>query len=273
MKHLSDIRSLIFLSLTWTFQLFVVLSPKDTFSIGALVGLFLLNIVLVLQASLINHNHRHCGIFTSAFLNRLVDRLISLILISPSTRLHAVHMFNHHTHYQSGEKDWASYKLATKHSSGFLRSLEYLKKSSQEMTKNRPTLNLPTDLRKNQKVERILVLLYVIALLYVNPLMTLFWLLPSCVIGLFLLLLANLVNHDNCDLQSEFNHSRNFLSSFENWFFCNNGYHTAHHLKPAMHWSKYPEFHKRELMEKVAPELNKGSLFIYSLKNYFLSGK
>lgn len=272
MKHLSDVRSLIFLSVTWIFQLFV-LAPQNTFSIGALIILFLLNIILVLQASLINHNHRHCGMFTSSFLNRLVDRVISLILLLPSTRLHAVHMFNHHTHYRTGEKDWASYKLVTKNSSGILRSLEYLKLSSKEMSKNRPTLDLPKGLLRNQSVERILILIYVAALLYVNPLMTLFWLLPSCVIGLFLLLLANLVNHDNCDLQSEFNHSRNFLSSFENWFFCNNGYHTAHHLKPAMHWSKYPEFHERELMEKVAPELNKGSLFIYSLKNYFLSGK
>ncbi|WP_413612778.1 fatty acid desaturase family protein [Bdellovibrio sp. HCB-110] len=268
MKNLSDIRSLIFLSVAWGFQLIVMFSPKEIFSPSVLIVLFLLNVIFVLQASLINHNHRHCGIFHSQILNRCVDRMISSILLSPSTRLHAVHMFNHHTHYRSGEKDWASYKLATKHSSGFLRSLEYLKNSSREMFKNRPTLNLPEELRRNQKVERVFIVVYVGILLFINPFMTLFWLIPSCVFGLFLLLLANLVNHDRCDLESEFNHSRNFHSRFENWFFCNNGYHTAHHLKPAMHWSKYPDFHKRELLEKMDSELNEGSLLVYYLKNY-----
>lgn len=273
MKNLSDIRSLIFLSMAWAFQLFVMLSPTEIFSPLVLIFLFFLNVAFVLQASLINHNHRHCGMFNSPTLNRWADRMISLILLSPSTRLHAIHMFNHHTHYRSSEKDWASYKLATKHSSGFLRSLEYLKNSSREMFKNRPTLNLPEELRRNQKVERVLIFIYVGTLLFINPLMTLLWLIPSCVIGLFLLLLANLVNHDRCDLESEFNHSRNFQSRIENWFFCNNGYHTAHHLKPAMHWSKYPEFHKSELHEKVDSKLNEGSLLVYSLKNYLLSHK
>lgn len=273
MKNFSDIRSLIFLNIAWAFQLAVMFLPSESSSPLVLSVLFLLNVIFVLQASLINHNHRHCGIFSLPALNRCVDRIISLILLSPSTRLHAVHMFNHHTHYRSGEKDWASYKLVNKHASGFLRSLEYLRISSREMFKNRPTLNLPEELRGNQRVERVFIFVYVGILLFINPLMTLFWLIPSCMIGLFALLLANLVNHDHCNLESEFNHSRNFHSRIENWFFCNNGYHTAHHLKPALHWSKYPEFHKRELLKKMDSKLNEGSLLVYSLKNYLLPRK
>lgn len=269
MKNKADVRSLGFLVIALIFQLTVVLLPFESHNFGTLCFLFILNIVLVFQTALINHNHRHHEIFYSSSLNRILDQIISIILLSPSTRLHAVHLLNHHANFKNG-KDWASYKLIRKNKSGLFRSLEYLKTSSFEMFKNRPSLNLSAELTNRRKHERVLILFYGFTLIVLNPILFFLWLLPSCIIGLFALLLANLINHDHCDLTSDYNHSRNFCSQFENWFFCNNGYHTAHHLKPSLHWSQYPHFHQHEVLGKIDPKLNEGSLLFYSLKHYAL---
>ncbi|HEV2852180.1 MAG TPA: fatty acid desaturase [Thermoanaerobaculia bacterium] len=34
----------------------------------------------------------------------------------------------------------------------------------------------------------------------------------------------------------------------------NSGYHTAHHVKPGLHWSRLPEFH-RQLRDRIPAEL------------------
>lgn len=37
--------------------------------------------------------------------------------------------------------------------------------------------------------------------------------------------------------------SHNIMNRWYNIFTGNLGYHTAHHVKPGLHWSKLPEFH------------------------------
>merc|ERR1719462_833011 len=48
----------------------------------------------------------------------------------------------------------------------------------------------------------------------------------------------NLYQHDGCPPPIEdnkYNFSRNFVDPVLNWFTCNNGYHTIHHLQPGTH--------------------------------------
>src|SRR5262249_23362564 len=44
-----------------------------------------------------------------------------------------------------------------------------------------------------------------------------------------------------------------------NWWFFNNGYHTAHHLQPDLHWSELPKFHE-EIRSRIDPSLDRRSL-------------
>jgi fatty acid desaturase len=174
---------------------------------------------------------------------------------------------NHHAHYDS-DQDWASYKIVTKHPRGILRAFEFLKKACVNMFKLRPTLALTEELKKNLKQERTALMFYSLVLLMASPVMFIAWLLPSCVLGLLLLLLGNLLNHDGCELQSKFDHSRNFISKTENYFFCNNGFHTAHHIRPGMHWSDYPQFHAQEVGPHMKQEFNQPSFIVYLLSRY-----
>jgi fatty acid desaturase len=80
------------------------------------------------------------------------------------------------------------------------------------------------------------------------------------------------VQHDGCDHESAYNHSRNFLSPIFNWFIFDNGYHTVHHCKPAVHWSRGRAAH-RDLVPKMDPRLDEKSLAAYMWRTFVYPAK
>jgi len=83
----------------------------------------------------------------------------------------------------------------------------------------------------------------------------------------------NFVQHDGCDAEHEFNHSRNFKGKLVNWFTFNNGYHGMHHMKPGLHWSLLPEAHEKELAPHIHPNLDRIALLPYLVEAYVWPGK
>ena len=51
------------------------------------------------------------------------------------------------------------------------------------------------------------------------------------------------MQHSDLDTSSHFTASRNTTSRLYNLISWNLGYHTAHHLKPHVHWSRLPALH------------------------------
>ena len=84
---------------------------------------------------------------------------------------------------------------------------------------------------------------------------------------------TNYFQHDGCDEKHPYNHSRNFTGAFLNWLLFNNGYHGAHHIKPNMHWSLYPEFHEKKIRPFVHPSLDRESLLAYLFSAHIYPGK
>ena len=79
----------------------------------------------------------------------------------------------------------------------------------------------------------------------------------------------NYLQHVHTDPWSRYNHSRNFVSKFGNWLAFNNGYHTVHHERPGLHWSKLPEAHA-QIRDLIDAELNQKTLIGFCLKTYVL---
>ncbi len=80
----------------------------------------------------------------------------------------------------------------------------------------------------------------------------------------------NYVQHVHSDAWSEHDHSRNFTGKMFNFFFFNNGFHTAHHERPGLHWSALPAAHA-QMAHLIDSRLNESCLPCYLIKQYVLA--
>ena len=84
---------------------------------------------------------------------------------------------------------------------------------------------------------------------------------------------TNYFQHDGCDEEHPYNHSRNFSGKFLNWLIFNNGYHGAHHMKPNLHWSLYPQYHAEHLRPFIHPALDRKYLLEYLITTHIYPAK
>ena len=75
---------------------------------------------------------------------------------------------------------------------------------------------------------------------------------------------SNYLQHADCEVGSEYNHSRNFTGKLFNFMFLNVGYHTAHHLHDRIHWTELPALHE-QIQHNIKPEMCKSSFIGYIL--------
>lgn len=99
-----------------------------------------------------------------------------------------------------------------------------------------------------------------VVLMVINAWGTLVFLILPWLGAQLMLVGINLLQHQDCDPRSELDHSRNVTGRLINWFLLNNGFHTAHHLRPTLHWSLLPEFHRVQVAPKIDPALDHRSL-------------
>jgi fatty acid desaturase len=50
----------------------------------------------------------------------------------------------------------------------------------------------------------------------------------------------------------------------------NNGFHTVHHNKASLHWSKLPEAHAK-IAHLIEPHLNEKVILVYLFKTYIIA--
>jgi beta-carotene hydroxylase len=78
-------------------------------------------------------------------------------------------------------------------------------------------------------------------------------------------MMTSYTQHVECDGASLWNHSRNFVSPWMNWFVFDNGFHTVHHRRPGLHWSLLRKEHEK-IAAQIEPRLKQGTLFGYVLR-------
>jgi beta-carotene hydroxylase len=261
LRRSSDRRSLFLVASTLGLMIFTFTLDFSNIDLLAYLTLLFVFVFAVIICTLINHNHRHHPIFKTNTQNQIFSYLLSWTIGAPSTRLHLIHHFNHHFHYPS-HKDWSHFELNAK-GSGIKRIFTYLYNATITMNKNRVQLRSSPYQRRALRNEKTILYLLATGALIINWKIFVFMIIPGWFIGLSMLLISNLLNHDQCDTNSEINHSRDFLNKIENWFFCNNGYHTAHHLKPHLHWEELPKLHDEKVKTYKNPIYSSDSFFSY----------
>jgi fatty acid desaturase len=224
--------------------------------------------VLSLSAWSIVHNQIHHRIFRRERdgLNTAWSLFISLATGHPPTGLVETHNYNHHVHIGAAA-DWSRPENAGQ-GWGVVRCLRYAVITARNMARGRrgpDARPLSPRLKRRLRAEKLFLYPAAIAALALAPRIFLCFTLPTWIGGTILFLGVNLLQHDGCEPASEVDHSRDFTSPLMNWFFFGGGFHTAHHLRPGLHWSELAASHARV----VAPRRRRADLSERSILAFF----
>jgi fatty acid desaturase len=230
---------------------------------------------LAFIACVINHNHQHHPTFVPRRLNHLFGVLLSLAMGFPATAIVAMHNHNHHIHNNHAEDYVRASIVGFRWNFLNLLLFPVVALAHYAPVKSRQLTGWRTEhpaLYRQLWRERWTLYPSLILILILRPLETLLYFVLPWLYGQWGLLAINHVQHDGCDPDSEYNHSRNFVGRWLNWWVFNNGYHTAHHLRPGLHWSLLPVLHQ-EILPHLDPALDRRSLAVTVFQFYLWPGR
>jgi len=271
LRYQSDIKTLAYL-ITISALMVILFIFHDEISTLLMAVLYCVELILSISVGVIVHNHRHVTMWKNKALNNITDCWLSILYGFPVFGWIPTHLQNHHT-YTNKEPDYTkTYAYSDKNN--FWTILYYPMYSSKVQMKAIRKYIAEVrrkDIQKfrNHMMQVLSLILFTATCLIVDWKAALLFVVIPQQIALNSVLFFNYIQHIHADEFSEYNHSRN-VEGFLNVFLFNNGLHTAHHLKPHLHWSKVPGFHA-EIRDKINPSLIEKNLMWYLIRQYLLA--
>lgn len=195
-----------------------------------------------------NHHHQHVSTFHYAWTNRLLE-IVYVLQTGVSSQAWVLHhSLGHHLNYLDQKKDesrWA------REDGSRMGEWEYA-----FMTTITAYPRAWGVAAKHPRQKKIFLSMGLISLALISALVAykpvsgllLFVMVPA--VMLFGTALATWAHHSDRGTENDFVACNNILQPFYNVLTGNLGYHTAHHHRPGMHWSKLPALHA-ELEHKI----------------------
>lgn len=199
-----------------------------------------------------NHHHQHCKTFHQTWLNRMLE-VVYTFHTGVTTNVWVLHHnLGHHINYLDQEKDESRWKSLDGKQMGLL---EYT--ASVAITGYYRSLQVGKRFPKYKRdlfSMGLLNLIIIIGLVWHNPVNALIIFIIPMTLAYIGTCATTYFHHAGLESDDHLEASHNVLHGFYNKISGNLGYHTAHHMKQALHWSKLPEYH-RTIEDKISPEL------------------
>lgn len=208
---------------------------------------------------IIAHNHMHLPLFRGRLWNRVFQLFLMFGSGQPPTGIITAHNERHHRHPDTDQDFVRSHLVNFRWNSLNLVVFPFVSIITMIREKPGDLAHWKTcrpHVYSQALLERGVFYAAFILLLVSDWRATLVYLTLPWLLAQLSLVGVNLLQHQDCDAGSEYNHSRNVTGAWPNWFLLNNGFHTAHHLRPAMHWSLLPDFHRRHVVPRMDPALD-----------------
>ncbi len=250
----------------WPVCLILMLTALDIalyFTVENGLFLFIYYLAMVIPKGVIcawNHHHQHLFTFHHNALNRSLEFFYALHtgVTSNLWRLH--HVLGHHSNFLDQEKDESRWQRKDGTQMGVI---EYTLKVALTAYPRGYAVgkNFPKQLRT---FLTFIVVTFVIVGLLV-------WFKPAAGIYLFALpMITSLLftayvtydHHSGLSTENVFEASYNNLDTLFNYLTGNLGYHTAHHYRQGVHWSRLPEVHET-IADKIPEHLYQRSIFTH----------
>lgn len=267
-KHPAEWRQIGIVATYWSIlgAMYFVPACRNVLFFAAACYFSFLNAVVI-------HNHMHQGVFKSKTLNLGWRRILSFGALYPATVNIPAHNLVHHHFEDDGQPDWAAPENVS--FKWHLLNLIHFPNVSGPNTfsgmQRWAAVGGRDDVRKQYLYDTGFAFGLTGVLAFFDLWTTLFFIVLPQLYGARGILRINLIQHDGCDVTTEWNHSRNFVGRAFNWIMCNNGYHTIHHNRAGLHWSVLHEWHAREVKPRVDPSLDEPSMLAYLLRTYLFS--
>jgi fatty acid desaturase len=223
-----------------------------------LVAYWLLMIIPKGILSAWNHHHQHVPTFRSSPLNRALELCYALHTGMTSNMWVLHHVLGHHQHFLDQTKDESRWKRRDGKPMGLL-----------EYTVNVALTAYPRAFavgRKHPAQQRVYV---VFTLLTWALVATLVAFKPLAGVLLFVLPMIDSLlytawvtydHHAGLESDDQFHASYNIMNVWFNRLTGNLGYHTAHHYRQGVHWSKLPELHAK-IADRIPAHLYRKTTF------------
>jgi fatty acid desaturase len=221
---------------------------------------------LAVVATNIKHNHMHHRTFRSRWTNTVLDHWLGWLTGSTATSIISEHNLRHHGHNNS-EDDFVRASLV-RFRSQWLNFLCFFPRAFVEIYLKKP-FDLALWWRTNRRLfwrglaEQFTLFALVTALLLTDWRATLLYIVLPWLHGEWWQVTFSLLQHQELETDDPWQNSRNISGRWFNFFFLNVGYHTAHHLRPTLHWSELPRFHAETVAPRIHPSLVSPSLWAF----------
>jgi fatty acid desaturase len=272
LRHAADRRSLALAGAHFALvAMGLLLSPRGAAAV-ALVAVLAYSSFMQLISG---HNAMHSPVFRDRGLNRAWQAVLSLTFSYPVSAFVPVHNLSHHMHLQTPKDVLRTTEV--RHRSNLLNLLHHVLLSTIHIH----VLNFAylRSMRRRRAAwfaqvrgEIVAVVAYAAAIIAITPGGFLTFVLVPALLGQCMIIGLGYLQHDGCDEEDEVNHSRNFLGRALNWLIFDNGYHSIHHMKPGLHWSRLKEAHARLVAPRIHPALDQRSILAYMWRAYFAPG-
>ena len=205
-----------------------------------------------------NHHHQHTMTFRSTAMNRVLEFCYALHTGVTTNLWKLHHVLGHHHNYLDQTKDESRWQRPDGSNMG---ALEYSVKVAATAYYRGYQVG-----KKHHKAQRafltygLLTLAAVLLLVFLRPLPALFVFIVPMVFSLLFTAWVTYDHHSGLDTDDPFEASYNNTSRWFNILTGNLGYHTAHHYKQGVHWSKLPDLHEK-IKAKIPDHLYRKSTF------------
>ena len=209
-----------------------------------------------------NHHHQHYKFFHPSWANNLIELIMSLHtgVVGDAWVLH--HTLGHHLNYLDQSKD----ESAWKDKNGKLMShLEYTFKVGIKTYPLALKVGERYPKSRNNVIRNIFLTALVLSLFaWINWLNTLIIFVIPMIVLFFMTVHVTYHHHSGLDEKDPYKATYNITDRWYNFFTCNLGYHTAHHVQCGRHWSELPQFHE-EIKDKIPAHLYREPGFPFNL--------
>jgi fatty acid desaturase len=208
-----------------------------------------------------NHHHQHTLTFHVKSLNRILEFFYALHT-GVTTNLWVLHhVLGHHRNFLAQMRDESGWKRTDGRA---MSALEYtLTIAGTAYYRGYLVGKKFPRVQRNFFLYSTLVALFIASLCWFRFMPALFVFVLPMTISLLFTAWVTYDHHAGLDTDDAFEASYNNTNRFFNLLTGNLGYHTAHHYRPGVHWSKLPKLHER-IKHRIPPTLMRNARFVFT---------